>query len=280
MCGFDELSNQPHQTHKPFTTILHIRHATSSERAMSSTASDSSTIADPLQILVVDDESDLRELIEYNLEQSGHTVFTAGDGISALELAQSKMPDVIVLDVMMPGLSGIEVAKRLRGESQTSSIPIIMLTAKTQEAHELEGLNAGADDYISKPFSMPILIARIGSLARRSKMDTDTGSSLTLGPVSINLSEHQVSVDGHNVQLTITEFRLLATLAQSKGKVLSRAELISRAIGPAVTVTPRTVDVHITALRKKLGDHASLISTIRAVGYRADDPSTSPSDEG
>jgi len=233
------------------------------------------TTTEDLVVLVVDDEPDIRELIQYNLIQSGHSVLTASEGVSALELAQSKLPDVIVLDVMMPGLTGIEVAKRLRSQTQTSSIPIIMLTAKAEESHELEGLHAGADDYITKPFSMPILIARIHSLARRTQMDSDAGVILTLGPVSINLNEHQVVIDEVPIQLTITEFRLLATLVQSKGKVLSRAELISRAIGPAVTVTPRTVDVHITALRKKLGDHGTLISTVRAVGYRADDPEAS-----
>lgn len=234
-----------------------------------------STQTQKLQVLVVDDEPDLRELIEYNLVQSGHSVLSAGDGITAIELALSSVPDVIVLDVMMPGLNGIEVAKRLRNQTETASIPIIMLTAKAEEIHELEGLNAGADDYITKPFSMPVLLARINSLSRRTRMDSYTDASSTLGPIAINLHEHQVFVDGNPIQLTITEFRLLAALVQSKGKVLSRAELISRAIGPAVTVTPRTVDVHITALRKKLGCHSDLISTVRAVGYRADDPSVS-----
>ncbi|MBO6512899.1 MAG: response regulator transcription factor [Phycisphaerales bacterium] len=232
-----------------------------------------STHSNTMHILVVDDEPDLRELIEYNLTQSGHKVTCAADGIQALELASSIVPDVLVLDVMMPELNGIEVAKRLRNKTETASIPIIMLTAKAEEAHELEGLDAGADDYITKPFSMPVLVARINSLSRRTRMENTMDASITLGPIAINLHEHQVSVAGQPIQLTITEFRLLAALAQSKGKVLSRAELISRAIGPAVTVTPRTVDVHITALRKKLGDHANLISTVRAVGYRADDPS-------
>ena len=227
------------------------------------------TNSNQLTVLVVDDEPDLRELVEYNLAQSGHSVLTAGDGLSAITIAETKHPDVIVLDVMMPGLNGVEVAKRLRGQSETSSIPIIMLTAKAEEAHELEGLSAGADDYITKPFSMQILNARIKSLARRTNAESSTPSSLKLGPVSINLNEHLATVDGKLIQLTITEFRLLVALLQSQGKVLSRTELISRAIGPAVTVTPRTVDVHITALRKKLGEHSGLITTVRAVGYRA-----------
>jgi two-component system phosphate regulon response regulator PhoB len=225
-----------------------------------------------LHVLVVDDEQDLRDLIEYNLKQTGHAVITAGDGIKAVELAESKVPDIIVLDIMMPGLNGIEVTKRLRANPQTSKIPILMLTAKAEEAHELEGLDAGADDYVSKPFSMQILLARIQTLARRTASATDPNSELTLGPLHIDLSEHHVTIDNQPIQLTITEFRLLSTLVRSKGKVLSRAELISQAIGPAVTVTPRTVDVHITSLRKKLGDYSNLISTVRAVGYRADDP--------
>ena len=229
----------------------------------------------PLNVLVVDDEPDLRDLIEYNLIQSGHTVQTANDGLDALECIQNHIPDLIVLDVMMPGLTGIQVAKRLRSEAQTSSIPIIMLTAKAQEAHELEGLDAGADDYITKPFSMPILIARIQTLARRTNTNPSNTTQLALGPITIDLNEHQVLVDSTPIHLTITEFRLLVALIQSKGKVLSRADLISQAIGPAVTVTPRTIDVHITSLRKKLGDHANRISTIRAVGYRADDPNGS-----
>ncbi len=222
-----------------------------------------------LRILIVDDEPDLLELIEYNLTQSGYQVTTANNGTNALQLAQSSVPDLIVLDVMMPELNGIEVAKRLRTQTQTSSIPIIMLTAKAEEVHELQGLDAGADDYITKPFSMQILLARIQSLARRSNFQSSSATELTLGAVAINLSEHQVFVDGVPIQLTITEFRLLATLIGSADKVITRAELISKAIGPGVAVTQRTIDVHITAIRRKLGDHADLITTVRGVGYRA-----------
>ncbi len=239
---------------------------------MSSHKAGAVSMIESLHVLVVDDEQDLRDLIEYNLKQTGHSVITAEDGVKAVELAESKVPDIIVLDIMMPRLNGIEVAKRLRSNPQTSKIPILMLTAKADEAHELEGLDAGADDYVSKPFSMQILLARIQTLARRTATSSDPDSELTLGPLHINLGEHHVTVDGNPIQLTITEFRLLSTLVRSKGKVLSRAELISQAIGPAVTVTPRTVDVHITSLRKKLGDHSNLISTVRAVGYRADEP--------
>jgi len=227
----------------------------------------------PLVILVVDDEPDLRELIEYNLKQGGHEPIAASDGATALDLARSRLPDVIVLDVMMPGMNGIEVVQRLRGQSETSSIPVLMLTAKAEENNELEGLEAGADDYVTKPFSMQLLIARIKTLAKRARREgAPKRSGMTLGPIEIDLDEHQVLVEGKPVTFTITEFRLLATLVGSKGKVLSRPALINRAIGPGVSVTERTIDVHVTAIRKKLGEYASLISTVRGVGYRADEP--------
>ncbi len=234
--------------------------------------------ADPTTILVVDDEPDLVELMVYNLEQSGHTVLSAANGTQALELAKARLPDLIVLDVMMPELNGIEVAKRLRAQTETASMPIIMLTAKSEEAHELEGLDAGADDYITKPFSMQVLLARINALTRRvSKTSNAQASTLTLGPVSVDLDEHQAAVDGKPISLTITEFRLLCALINNQGKVLSRPALISNAIGPGVAVTERTIDVHITAIRKKIAPYSSMIATVRGVGYRADKPTDTPS---
>lgn len=230
-----------------------------------------SKTAAPLTILVVDDEPDLVELIAYNLQQQGHSVLTAGDGRVALDLAKSRQPDLVVLDVMMPEFSGVEVARRLRNQTETASMPIIMLTAKSEENHELEGLGAGADDYITKPFSMQVLMARIDALARRSG-GGGRESVLNLGPVTIDLDEHQAQVEGKPIALTITEFRLLATLISNEGKVMTRPSLISSAIGPGVTVTERTIDVHITALRKKIAPHSGMISTVRGVGYRADAP--------
>lgn len=228
----------------------------------------------PLTVLVVDDEPDLVELIAYNLEQQGHTVLTANNGADAISHAKSRQPDLIVLDVMMPELNGIEVSRRLRSQTETASIPIIMLTAKTEENHEIEGLDAGADDYITKPFSMQVLLARINAMARRTGGASVSGrdSVLNLGAVDIDLEEHQVSVDGRPISLTITEFRLLATLFSNEGKVMTRPALISSAIGPGVTVTERTIDVHVTALRKKIAPYSSMISTVRGVGYRADAP--------
>lgn len=227
----------------------------------------------PLTILVVDDEPDIVELISYNLEQHGHSVLNASDGAQALQLAKSRLPDLVVLDVMMPQVNGIEVARRLRAQTETASMPIIMLTAKAQEAHELEGLVAGADDYITKPFSMQVLLARINALTRRSSSASSSmNTTLALGPVHVDLNEHQTMVDDNPVQLTITEFRLLCALINNQGRVLSRPALISNAIGPGVAVTERTIDVHITALRKKIAPYSSMITTVRGVGYRADAP--------
>ena len=230
----------------------------------------------PLTVLVVDDEPDLVELIAYNLEQQGHTVLTANNGADAISQAKSRQPDLVVLDVMMPELNGVEVARRLRAQTETASVPIIMLTAKTEEAHEIEGLGAGADDYITKPFSMQVLLARIDAMARRTGGTSVSGrdSILSLGAVSIDLEEHQVSVDGQPISLTITEFRLLSTLFSNEGKIMTRPALISSAIGPGVMVTERTIDVHVTALRKKIAPYSSMISTVRGVGYRADAPQT------
>ncbi|MEX0876887.1 MAG: response regulator transcription factor [Phycisphaerales bacterium] len=229
--------------------------------------------APPVTVLVVDDEPDLVELIRYNLEQAGYTVMTASDGKSALSLAKSRQPDLVVLDVMMPEFNGIEVAKRLRSQTETASMPIIMLTAKSEETHELEGLGAGADDYITKPFSMQVLLARISAMTRRAGGGGKARASvLALGPVSIDLNEHQAAVDGKPIQLTITEFRLLCALVANEGKVMTRPSLISSAIGPGVMVTERTIDVHITALRRKIMPHSAMIATVRGVGYRADAP--------
>lgn len=223
----------------------------------------------PLTVVVVDDEPDVLELVAYNIRQDGHTVATASDGVTALNLIRTRQPDVVVLDVMMPGLSGLEVARRMRSQTETASIPIVMLTARAEEKHELEGLDAGADDYVSKPFSMQVLLARIKAVARRVGATGAKKNHLSLGPIEIDLDEHAATVGGEPMKLTITEFRILSALVSAQGKVLSRPALISRAIGPGVTVTERTIDVHVTSIRKKLGDHHGLIRTVRGVGYRA-----------
>lgn len=219
------------------------------------------------RILVVEDEPDLAELIAYNLRTEGHEVEVARDGAAALQAIEENRPDLILLDLMMPRLTGQQVAERLKQAPGTSSIPIIMLTAKSEERDELQGLQLGADDYITKPFSMSVLLARVGAVLRRAGIGV-AAKPLTVGPLTIDEQIHSVTLDGETMKLTLTEFRLLSALIGASGRVLSRRALISSAMGPGVTVTERTIDVHVTSIRKKLGEHASMIRTIRGVGYR------------
>lgn len=235
-------------------------------------------MAAPRTILVVEDEQDLAELIAMNLERAGYQPHQVHDGRAGLEQAKALLPDLILLDVMLPGLAGTEVAQRLRLESTTAHIPIIMLTAKSAEADEVVGLSAGADDYVTKPFSLNVLLARIESVLRRATPDSDRKTTLEAGPVLIRTDTHRVTVHGEDVKLTLTEFRLLACLVEGNGSVLSRKDLMHKAIGPGVRVTPRTIDVHVTALRRKLGDAGNMIETVRGVGYRLETETSTPAD--
>lgn len=225
--------------------------------------------ADIHRILVVDDEVDLVESIAYSLKKGGYAVDVSHNGKEALSVAFSTKPDLILLDVMLPEVPGTEVAARLRTNPITASVPIIMLTAKGEEVDQLVGLAVGADDYIAKPFSMRVLMARIAALLRRADRSPPAqGNQLHANGIVINLDTHEVRVDGELAHLTLTEFRILAALLQTRDKVLSRTALMTRAMGPGVTVTDRTIDVHITAIRRKLGPHAGIIETVRGVGYR------------
>jgi two-component system phosphate regulon response regulator PhoB len=224
----------------------------------------------PRQILVVEDEKDLSELLVYNLKRAGHQVTAVMSGRAALAAVASRVPDLIILDVMLPELSGTEVASRLRSNPQTAGVPIIMVTAKGEEVDQIVGLTVGADDYITKPFSMKVLMARVEAVLRRAQRGpSPEAQMLSLGGVQLNPDTHEAFVDGEGVKLTLTEFRLLAALIQASGRVLNRAALMSKAMGPGVTVTERTIDVHVTSIRKKLGGRAGIIKTVRGVGYRA-----------
>jgi two-component system phosphate regulon response regulator PhoB len=223
-------------------------------------------------ILVVEDELDLAELLRYNLNISGHNTEVVHTGQGALKAVAQKQPDLIILDVMLPEIDGIEVATRLKKDQNTAGIPIIFLTAKSADEDQIKGLDAGADDYVTKPFSVKVLLARVDATLRRNSKDAGSTSIIELGPVSLDTELHEAAVDGHGVRLTLTEFRLLATLMAGPNRVLSRRGLISNAIGPGITVTERTIDVHIAAIRKKLGSHGSMIQTVRGVGYRIVDP--------
>jgi DNA-binding response OmpR family regulator len=220
------------------------------------------------KVLIVDDERDLVELIGMNLQRNGYEVVSAHDGATGLDMARKQKPDMLVLDVMMPGLSGRDVTMALKSDPDTASIPILMLTAKTEETDIIVGLSMGADDYVTKPFSMKVLMARVGAVLRRKASNEPAQTMLTAGPVVIDQSKHEVTVQGRPINLTPTEFKLLTAIFSSRGRVLSRDQLMDRAMGTDVFVTDRAIDVHITSVRKKLGDFAWMIHTVRGVGYR------------
>jgi DNA-binding response OmpR family regulator len=227
------------------------------------------------KILVVDDEKDIVEMIAFHLQRNGYDVRTAHNGNDALDLAEREAPDLILLDLMMPGVDGTEVTRRLKADPRTAKIPLVMLTAKSEETDVVVGLTLGADDYVTKPFSMKILLARLTTVLRRfdpasggAGDDAGAGNILRAGPLSIDPSKHEATVDGEPVRLTLTEFKLLTALVTARGRVLSRDQLMDKAMGTDVFVTDRAIDVHITAIRKKLGDANWLIHTVRGVGYR------------
>jgi DNA-binding response OmpR family regulator len=231
-------------------------------------------------ILVVDDERDLVDLISYNLTRHGFGVLSAFDGNDALAVATTETPDLIVLDLMMPGLDGTEVARRLKADPRTSAIPIVMLTAKGEETDVVVGLTLGADDYVTKPFSMKILLARLNTVLRRNEPSAAGGAPggtdaavLKAGPLTIDTAKHEVAVEGDSVKLTLTEFKLLAALVTARGRVLTRDQLMDKAMGTDVFVTDRAIDVHVTAIRKKLGKANWLVHTVRGVGYRLQESS-------
>jgi len=220
------------------------------------------------KILVVDDERDLCELVAMNLQRNGYETITAHDGPTGLDLARKQKPDLVVLDVMMPGLSGRDVTNALRADPETVSMPIVMLTAKTDETDIIVGLSLGADEYVTKPFSMKVLMARVAAVLRRKASTEPAQAMLTAGPVVIDQAKHEVMVAGRPVNLTPTEFKLLTAIFSARGRVMSRDQLMDRAMGADVFVTDRAIDVHITAVRKKLGETAWMVHTVRGVGYR------------
>jgi two-component system phosphate regulon response regulator PhoB len=220
-------------------------------------------------IIVIEDEHDMAELIAMRLRKEGYAVGVAHDGAEGLRLVQAEMPNLILLDLMLPGMSGTDVAQQLHNDPRTSDIPVIMVTAKGEESDEVVGLHLGADDYITKPFSMSVLVARVAAVLRRSGQPTANNKrSIKIGPIQIDQDRHQAEVEGEPVNLTLTEFRLLSALAAARGRVLTRNQLIDQAIGMDAVVTDRTIDVHLTSLRRKLGNARKILKTVRGVGYR------------
>jgi two-component system phosphate regulon response regulator PhoB len=224
------------------------------------------------KILVVDDEPDALELIEFNLKAAGFEVVTAMDGESALKKARALSPALIILDVMLPEMDGLEVCKTLRRDPATLPIPIIMLTAKAAEIDRVLGLELGADDYVTKPFSPRELVLRVKGLLRRKAEPAHGTEQIRAGQLVIDLPRHQVLVAGKKVELTATEFKLLTVLAQRRGRVQSRDQLLRDVWQYDSLIDTRTVDTHVRRVREKIGEAAKYVETIRGVGYRFIEP--------
>ncbi len=219
------------------------------------------------RILVIEDELDILTNIKLRLESRGFTVFTSKTGEEGLETAQKKIPDAILLDLMLPEINGLEVLKRIRSNRAISHIPVMIVSALGEESDVVVGLEMGADDYMSKPFNAAVLVARINALLRRNRQDDEKGL-LRIGPIKMDVEAFHAFLDDEPISLTGAEYRLLLALIKSKGRVLTRNQLIDSVMGTDMIVTERTIDVHVTGLRSKLGDARKLIETVRGVGYR------------
>lgn len=221
------------------------------------------------RVLVVDDEPDIVALVAYHLAKSGYSVSTATSGPEGLAAARRDKPALVVLDLMLPGLSGLEVMQELRGDPNTARIAVLMLTARREESDRIKGLTMGADDYLTKPFSPQELVLRVAAILRRLKAGREeTGDIQQLGPLQIDTNAHRVTVDGREIDLTPTEFKLLLLLAERKGRVQPRNLLLESVWDAAPDIQTRTVDMHVQRLRAKLGEAGDLIETVRGFGYR------------
>ncbi len=226
------------------------------------------------RVLIVEDDADIREVVRYNLEQEGFKVREAATGEAGLVSARKKPPDVVLLDLMLPGIQGLEVCRRLRNLTETRATPIVMLTAKGEESDIVAGLEMGADDYMSKPFSTRELVARVRSVLRRGRASDDIGTITEVGPLEIDSGRHEVHLRGEPLKLTLAEFRLLKSLSDNPGRVFTRAQLIRNITGGDTHIVERNIDVHVRSLRKKLGPDGYLIRTVRGVGYKLEDEAT------
>jgi two-component system phosphate regulon response regulator PhoB len=221
------------------------------------------------RILVVDDEPDITALVAYHLAKTGYRVSTAANGADALRSAREERPDIVVLDLMLPGLSGYEVLTELRKRDETRDVGVILLTARREEVDRIKGLSLGADDYLTKPFSPHELALRVAALLRRlASPAVSAGSTLAAGPITIDRAAHRVLVDGQELQLTSTEYKLLLTLLERRGRVQTRPQLLETVWEAQPDIQTRTVDMHVQRLRTKLGEHGPLIETVRGFGYR------------
>lgn len=219
-------------------------------------------------ILIVEDDEDIVELVRYNLAREGYVLHTAMTGEAALKTVKAKRPDLVLLDLMLPELDGLEVCKRLKADEDFKAIPVMMMTAKGEEADVVTGLEMGADDYLTKPFSPRVLVARVRAILRRRPRNTDAQDTLKIHNLVIHPGRHEVLVDGEPVVLTHTEFRVLHYLARRPGWVFTRYQIVDAVHGETHAVTERSVDVQIVGLRKKLGASGDHVETVRGVGYR------------
>jgi len=222
------------------------------------------------RILIIEDEKALADLVAYNLRREGYEVATAADGKDGLQKAQAMLPDAVILDLMLPFLSGQDVCKTLRAGDRTRTVPILMLTAKSEETDQVVGFSLGADDYVTKPFSVKVLVQRVKALLRRREAEPVTTAVVEHAKVRVDRVRHKVFAEGKEVDLTRTEFRLLDCLVRQPGRVYTRPQLLSQAMEDGTVVLERTIDVHVKAVRKKLG-RPELIETVRGVGYRFKD---------
>jgi two-component system phosphate regulon response regulator PhoB len=240
-------------------------------------------------IVVIEDEAAISDIVAYNLQRDGFTVSTAADGRSGLALVREVVPSLVVLDLMLPELDGVDVCRALRADAATARVPVIMLTAKDDESDVVLGLGVGADDYVTKPFSPKELVARVKAVLRRQEVPVAAGAAterdadaelladpsrqrVELGDLVVDPDRHEVTAGGDSVQLTRTELRLLHVLVRRPGRVYTRDQLVTRVMGDNAWITDRTIDVHVRAIRRKLGERAEVVETIRGVGYRARDP--------
>jgi two-component system phosphate regulon response regulator PhoB len=221
------------------------------------------------RILLIEDDDAIAEALTYNFEREGYLALWSRDGRDGLQQARSTQPDAVVLDLMLPGLDGLEVARELRADKRTRRIPILMLTAKSEETDQIIGFSVGADDYVTKPFSVKVLLQRVRVLlSRRSAAEDDEPESLDMHGIRVDRVGHQVYCGDRTIPLTPTEFRLLETMMRHPGRAFTRNDLLHSAVGGDTIVLERTIDVHIRSLRQKLGEAAAAIETVRGVGYR------------
>jgi two-component system alkaline phosphatase synthesis response regulator PhoP len=219
------------------------------------------------RIAVIEDESDILEVMAYNLKRENFEVISSLRGDEGLRLVQSQLPSLVILDLMLPGMSGLDVCRELKASSLTRNIPVIMVSAKGEESDVVRGFNLGADDYVPKPFGARELIARVKAVLRRASAESNSQHINVLG-LSIDIARHEATVDNQPLRLTATEFRILKQLALYPGRAFTREQLLDKALGEGSFVVDRNIDVHIRALRKKLGAHCYLIETVRSIGYR------------